>query len=293
MRFRSLAAMATVIAAVGEESAPPGAVDSILSSATLALSAGSSEDAVARECAFRCFGRLATVLERSLAPWLGGAIASAAATLAEAEARGGFQPAVSTGDAGESIAAAEALGALVNSCGFATRPHLAVALAALGRAASSPSSPVALRIAAARSLEFSLRPLEEADDGGGGRGRVRKVGTRGRGRVRKVGTRGRVRRRRRRRRAGSRRGDCRAARAAGDGGRGAGGCARRRDVAGGVGGGGGEVGAPARRRRRRRRRRRCSTGPLGARRVSRRGRVGTTGRTPGRCSSTSRTRREG
>ena len=170
VRFRSLAAMATVIAAVGEESAPPGAVDSILSSATLALSAGSSEDAVARECAFRCFGRLATVLERSLAPWLGGAIASAAATLAEAEARGGFQPAVSTGDAGESIAAAEALGALVNSCGFATRPHLAVALAALGRAASSPSSPVALRIAAARSLEFSLRPLEEADDGGGGGG---------------------------------------------------------------------------------------------------------------------------
>ena len=78
VRFRSLAAMATVIAAVGEESAPPGAVDSILSSATLALSAGSSEDAVARECAFRCFGRLATVLERSLAPWLGGAIASAA-----------------------------------------------------------------------------------------------------------------------------------------------------------------------------------------------------------------------
>ena len=85
VRFRALAAMATVIAAVGEESAPQGAVDSILSSATLALSAGSSEDAVARECAFRCFGRLATVLERGLAPWLGGAIAAAAATLAAAD----------------------------------------------------------------------------------------------------------------------------------------------------------------------------------------------------------------
>ena len=173
VRFRALAAMATVIAAVGEESAPPGAVDSILSSATLALSAGSSEDAVARECAFRCFGRLATVLERSLAPWLGGAIAAAAATLAaaaEAAEAAGFQRAVSTGGFNESIAAAEALGALVNSCGFATRPHLAVALAALGRAASSPSSPVALRVASARSLEFSLRPLEESDDGGGGDG---------------------------------------------------------------------------------------------------------------------------
>ena len=173
MRFRALAAMATVIAAVGEESAPPGAVDSILSSATLALSAGSSEDAVARECAFRCFGRLATVLERSLAPWLGGAIAAAAATLAaaaEAAEAAGFQRAVSTGGFNESIAAAEALGALVNSCGFATRPHLAVALAALGRAASSPSSPVALRVASARSLEFSLRPLEESDGGGGGDG---------------------------------------------------------------------------------------------------------------------------
>ena len=284
--------MATVIAAVGEESAPPGAVDSILSSATLALSAGSSEDAVARECAFRCFGRLATVLERSLAPWLGGAIAAAAATLAAAEAtrsRRDFNAAVSR-RRNESIAAAEALGALVNSCGFATRPHLAVALAALGRAASSPSSPVALRVASARSLEFSLRPLEESDGGGGGDGDGYQKSAPGDGDGDEKGTgtpppppRGISPRetvtllarlvtedeepevaspRRRRWRS------------------------RRRRLGGW---------APRRRRRRRRRggvgvARRVRSVPGGSRGG---GRVGRTGRTPGRCSSTSRTRREG
>ena len=82
--------------------------------------------------------------------------------LAAADAAGGCagdgksSRAVSAGDASESIAAAEALGSLVNSCGSSTRPHLGVALAALGRAATSPSSPAALRVAAARAVEFSV-----------------------------------------------------------------------------------------------------------------------------------------
>jgi hypothetical protein len=161
VRSRALAAMATVICAVGEEAAAPGVVDGALDASTRILS-DPAADTVARECALRCFGRLATVLERRLAPWLGGVIAAAAASLAAADAAGGFardgksSRAVSAGDASESIAAAEALGSLVNSCGSSTRPHLGVALAALGRAATSPSSPAALRVAAARAVEFSV-----------------------------------------------------------------------------------------------------------------------------------------
>ena len=175
VRSRALAAMATVICAVGEEAAAPGVVDGALDASTRILS-DPAADSVARECALRCFGRLATVLERRLAPWLGGVIAAAAASLAAADAAGGFardgksSRAVSAGDASESIAAAEALGSLVNSCGSSTRPHLGVALAALGRAATSPSSPAALRVAAARAVEFSLKPLEADGDGGGGGG---------------------------------------------------------------------------------------------------------------------------
>ena len=136
-------------------------VDGALDASTRILS-DPTADSVARECALRCFGRLATMLERRLAPWLGGVIAAAAASLAAADAAGGFawdgksSRAVSAGDASESIAAAEALGSLVNSCGSSTRPHLGVALAALGRAATSPSSPAALRVAAARAIEFSV-----------------------------------------------------------------------------------------------------------------------------------------
>ena len=161
VRSRALAAMATVICAVGEEAAAPGVVDGALDASTRILS-DPAADSVARECALRCFGRLATVLERRLAPWLGGVIAAAAASLAAADAAGGCawdgksSRAVSAGDASESIAAAEALGSLVNSCGSSTRPHLGVALAALGRAATSPSSPAALRVAAARAVEFSV-----------------------------------------------------------------------------------------------------------------------------------------
>ena len=161
VRSRALAAMATVICAVGEEAAAPGVVDGALDASTRILS-DPAADTVARECALRCFGRLATVLERRLAPWLGGVIAAAAASLAAADAAGGCagdgksSRAVSAGDASESIAAAEALGSLVNSCGSSTRPHLGVALAALGRAATSPSSPAALRVAAARAVEFSV-----------------------------------------------------------------------------------------------------------------------------------------
>ena len=138
VRSRALAAMATVICAVGEEAAAPGVVDGALNASTRILS-DPAADTVARECALRCFGRLATVLERRLAPWLGGVIAAAAASLAAADAAGGCawdgksSRAVSAGDASESITAAEALGSLVNSCGSSTRPHLGVALAALGR----------------------------------------------------------------------------------------------------------------------------------------------------------------
>jgi hypothetical protein len=168
VRSRALAAMATVICAVGEEAAVPGVVNGALDASTRILSAADpTADTVARECALRCFGRLATVLERRLAPWLGGAIAAAAASLAAADAAaaggggsargvGNSSRAVFAGDANESIAAAEALGSLVNSCGSATRPYLGVALAALGRAATSPSSPAALRVAAARAVEFSV-----------------------------------------------------------------------------------------------------------------------------------------
>ena len=65
IRARALAAMATVVAAVGEDSAPPGVIGALLDAATRdASTVGDGETAsTTRECALRCFGRLATTLE--------------------------------------------------------------------------------------------------------------------------------------------------------------------------------------------------------------------------------------
>jgi hypothetical protein len=183
VRARALAAMATVVAAVGVEAAPPGIIDALLDAATRGLSDGgggenSSSSSVMRECSHRCFGRLAVVLERRLGPWLAGATSAAVAALGgvggggDAKDAGGGggggggrngRGAVTTGGIGEAMAAAETLGAFVNSCGSAVRPYMPSVLSALALAAG-PTSPAALRTAALRSLEFSLHPLDNDDD---------------------------------------------------------------------------------------------------------------------------------
>ena len=116
VRYRVLAAMATLLSAVGEERAPPGVVDGALEAPTRILS-DPTAGAVARECALRCFGRMAKVLECRDAPWLWGAIAAAAAA-----SRGHER--------------VHHLIALVHSCGSAASSHLGIALAAPGHAAS-------------------------------------------------------------------------------------------------------------------------------------------------------------
>ena len=67
--------MASVVAATGAEH---GFVDAILDAATRRLSDASTDStSVSRECALRCFARLAAALDRRLAPWLPGATAAA------------------------------------------------------------------------------------------------------------------------------------------------------------------------------------------------------------------------
>ena len=173
VRARTLAAMAAVVSATGEHVAPPGTVDALLDAATRRLSEGLSSS-TSRECALRVFARLAIALDRRLAPWLPGATAAAIAVLevsvgAEAAPGGGRRgrTAVTTGDIGEAIAAAETLGALANCCGAAARGTAALVLASLVAAAEPEgSAPPALRIAALRALEFATHPADEEPDTG-------------------------------------------------------------------------------------------------------------------------------
>ena len=167
VRARALAAMASVIASTGAEH---GFVDAILDAATRRLSDASNSTSVSRECALRCFARLAAALDRRLAPWIAGAASSAtralaAVTSASHAAPGGGRrgrSAVTTGDVGEAIAAAETLGALANCCGAAARDTAAAAVAALVAAADAEgAAPPALRVAALRALEFSTHPADE------------------------------------------------------------------------------------------------------------------------------------
>jgi hypothetical protein len=180
VRARALAAMASVVASTGAEH---GFVDAILDAATRRLSDAESPDStsVSRECALRCFARLAAALDRRLAPWLPGATAAAMRALASATSAASAAPgggrrgrsAVTTGDVGEAVAAAETLGALANCCGAAARGTAAASLAALIAAADAEGpAPPALRITALRALEFSTHPADADADGerGGARG---------------------------------------------------------------------------------------------------------------------------
>jgi len=168
VRARALAAMASVVASTGAEH---GFVDAILDAATRRLSDAESPDStsVSRECALRCFARLAAALDRRLAPWLPGATAAAMRALASATSAASAAPgggrrgrsAVTTGDVGEAVAAAETLGALANCCGAAARGTAAASLAALIAAADAEGpAPPALRITALRALEFSTHPAD-------------------------------------------------------------------------------------------------------------------------------------
>ena len=74
--------------------------------------------------------------------------------------------AVTTGDAAVSVAAAEALGAMCNSCGAAARPLAAVALDALVEVATSPFASFAARLAATRAAECRA-PVGRTGGGGG------------------------------------------------------------------------------------------------------------------------------
>ena len=174
VRARALAAMATVVAAVGEDSAPPGVIGALLDAATRdASTVGDGESAsTTRECALRCFGRLATTLETRVAPWIDVATGAALSALerdrASAVVGGGRhgRSAVTTGNAGEATAAAETLGAIVNACGSAARRRAREIVDALAAAAADASRAAALRLAAARALEFAVNPLEnDADEG--------------------------------------------------------------------------------------------------------------------------------
>ena len=175
VRARALAAMASVVSATGFER---GFAEAILDAATRRLSdaevnatgGSGGSGSVSRECALRCFARLAAALDRRLAPWLPGTTAAAtralaAVTSASSAAPGGGRrgrSAVTTGDVGEAIAAAETLGALANCCGAAARGTAAAAVAALVAAADAEGvAPPALRIAALRALEFSTHPADE------------------------------------------------------------------------------------------------------------------------------------
>ena len=167
VRARALAAMASVVAATGAEH---GFVDAILDAATRRLSDASTDStSVSRECALRCFARLAAALDRRLAPWLPGATAAAMSALVSATSAASAAPgggrrgrsAVTTGDVGEAVAAAETLGALANCCGAAARGTAAASLAALISAADAEGpAPPALRITALRALEFSTHPAD-------------------------------------------------------------------------------------------------------------------------------------
>ena len=174
VRARALAAMATVVAAVGEDSAPPGVIGALLDAATRdASTVGDGESAsTTRECALRCFGRLATTLETRVAPWIDVATGAALNALerdrSSAVVGGGRhgRSAVTTGNAGEATAAAETLGAIVNACGSAARRRAREIVDALAAAAADASRAAALRLAAARALEFAVNPLEnDADEG--------------------------------------------------------------------------------------------------------------------------------
>ena len=174
IRARALAAMATVVAAVGEDSAPPGVIGALLDAATRdASTVGDGGTAsTTRECALRCFGRLATTLETRVAPWIDVATGAALRALerdrASAVVGGGRhgRSAVTTGNAGEATAAAETLGAVVNACGSAARPRAREIVDALAAAAGDASRTAALRLAAARALEFAVNPLEnDAEEG--------------------------------------------------------------------------------------------------------------------------------
>ena len=172
VRARALAAMASVVSATGFER---GFAEAILDAATRRLShadvnATGGSGSVSRECALRCFARLAAALDRRLAPWLPGATAAAtralaAVTSASSAAPGGGRrgrSAVTTGDVGEAVAAAETLGTLANCCGAAARGTAAAAVAALVAAADAEGvAPPALRVAALRALEFSTHPADE------------------------------------------------------------------------------------------------------------------------------------
>ena len=167
VRARALAAMASVIASTG---ADHGFLDAVLAAATRRLSEDSNATSVSRECALRCFARLAAALGRRLAPWIAGAAGSAtralaAVTSASHAAPGGGRrgrSAVTTGDVGEAVAAAETLGALANCCGAAARDTARASVAALVAAADAEgAAPPALRIAALRALEFSTHPADE------------------------------------------------------------------------------------------------------------------------------------
>ena len=68
---------------------------------------------------------------------------------------------MTTGDAAVSVAAAEALGAMCNSCGAAARPLAAAALDALVEVATSPFASFAARLAATRAAEFAAHPWDE------------------------------------------------------------------------------------------------------------------------------------
>ena len=170
VRARALAAMATIVAAVGEDAAPAGAVDALLDAATKGVSDQGGDDASStmRECSLRCFGRLAVVLEGRLSPWLPGATRAAANALVAARANASVgggrhgRAAVTTGGVTEAQAAAETLGAFVNSCGASVVPLMPSILSALASAVE-PTNAAALRTAAARAFEFSLHPFDAED----------------------------------------------------------------------------------------------------------------------------------
>jgi len=180
VRFRAVAAMATVVAAAGFESAPAGTTEALLDAACAGLAAGgggggagattaaTTGASTALECSLRCFARLASTLESRLAPWIERA-GRVALDAVRAEAAGRGSPgggrrgraAVTTGDAAVSVAAAEALGAMCNSCGAAARPLAAAALDALVEVATSPFASFAARLAATRAAEFAAHPWDE------------------------------------------------------------------------------------------------------------------------------------
>jgi len=160
VRAAATEAMGAVLLAVGPGAVPAAVWERALACAAGGFSLGGTE---LREAAHRFLGRVAGALDASFAPYLPVALPPALEALAHighGEEVGPYRRAVHTGALEEQVASAEALGSYAGATGVAFLPYLGGSLEALDAAVRDPAE--SLRVAAVRSLEFMLHPVQGA-----------------------------------------------------------------------------------------------------------------------------------